>query len=334
MLSRIKYLAEKLSTWNYKDAIEQAKIIKKQRGGSVPLLVLDMMYCGAKYGAGYSDYVEFEFDLMNAAQRATYLTSELNNRIVRKYNDKKYWHLFQDKFVFNNLFKDFVRRDYMSIKDGEGTLDDFIAFCKKNPKICVKPIDQTSGEGIEIVRTDENTDFAALYDKLRNNKQYLIEECVKQHPELNRLYPGSVNTLRVITFLKDDGEAVVIRTVLKMGKDGEVDNNCAGGLTTYPDDNGLCINPATNELREHFDVHPVTGTKIVGFQIPLYEEALELSRQAAKVVPQIRYVGWDVAIAEDGPLIIEGNEYCGLFQNKASIDPLGDLPRFRKYIEF
>lgn len=334
MFSRLKYLFRKLFTWNYKDAIEQAKIIKKKRGGSVIGLVIDMMYCGAKYGAGYSDYVEFEFDMMTPQQRATYLTSELNNRIVRKYNDKAYWPLFQDKLQFNELFKEYLHREYMSIKDGDGTAEDLKKFCQRHPKICVKPLDQTSGEGIEIVRTDKNTDFEQLYRQLREKRQFLVEECVVQHDDLNRLYPGSVNTLRVITFLQDNGEAVVIRALLKMGKDGEVDNNCAGGLTTYPDDNGVCINPATNENAVRFETHPVTGTRIVGFQVPYWKEAMEMACKASHVVPQIRYVGWDVAIAPDGPLIIEGNEYCGLFQNKASIDPQGDLARYRKYIDF
>ena len=40
-------------------------------------------------------------------------------------------------------------------------------------------------------------------------------------------------------------------------------------------------------------------------------------KEAALLVPEIRYVGWDVAITNDGPCIIEGNEFpsYGLIQN-------------------
>ena len=40
-------------------------------------------------------------------------------------------------------------------------------------------------------------------------------------------------------------------------------------------------------------------------------EAIELVKQTAGVVPEIGYVGWDVAFSTKGPVIVEGNEYPG-----------------------
>ena len=61
----------------------------------------------------------------------------------------------------------------------------------------------------------------------------------------------------------------------------------------------------------------MTNTDIVGFKVPKYKEAVKLALKASKVVKEIRYVGWDVAITNDGPCIIEGNEFpsYGLIQN-------------------
>lgn len=335
-MGRVKYLIRKAYSWNYKDAFNQAKNIHKKRGGSTIGIFLDMISCGIKYGAGYCDYVEFEFDLLTSKQRATYLTSELNNRIVRKYNDKAYWHLFKDKIKFNNLFKNYLKRDFISIRDNDASLEDFAEFCYKHKKICAKPIDQSCGEGIIFIKTDQIADIEELYNCLRKNKQYLIEDYIKQHPDLNKLYPGSVNTVRVISFLGDDDEVHIIRTIMKFGTTGEIDNHVAGGMYTFVDENGIVLYPAADDFGNVYSKHPVTGVNIVGFKIPHYEKIIDLIKKAGKVVPQIRYVGWDVAICEDGPLIIEGNEYCGLFQNKASTNPSkeGDLPIFKKYIDF
>ena len=43
--------------------------------------------------------------------------------------------------------------------------------------------------------------------------------------------------------------------------------------------------------------------------VPYVKEAFEMALEAALVVPEVRYVGWDIAISEDGPCIMEGNEY-------------------------
>lgn len=335
-VGRLKFLVKKAFSWNYKDAYKQAKIIHQKRGKSTLGIFLDMINCGIKYGAGYCDYVEFEFDLLNHEQRKTYLTYELNNRIVHRYNNKAYWHFFQDKIEFNKLFKDYLGRDFLSLRDNDATFEDFKNFCKNKKKICVKPVDQSCGSGIEFIELDKKTDLEALYKRLIEEKKYLVEDYVIQHKDLNKLYPGSVNTLRVISFLGDDGEVHILRAVMKFGTTGQIDNHVAGGMYTFLDDNGVVLYPACDDFGHAYDKHPVTNFPIVGFKVPCYNEVLELVKKAGKVVPEMRYIGWDVAVSESGPLIIEGNEFCGLFQNKASTNPTktGDLPIFKKYIKF
>ncbi len=333
-MQRLKYLFKKAFTWNYKDAYKQAKIIHKKRHKNTIWIFLDMIFCGIKYGAGYSDYVEFEFDLLNNCERKTYLTSELNNRIVRKYNNKAYFHLFQNKIEFNNLFKNFLGRNFLDLSSN--SFEEFKDFCLKNKKICIKPYNGSCGEGIEFIEINKNINFKNLYKRLKKEKKYVIEEYIKQHKSLNKLYPDSVNTLRIISFLDSNNNVDIIRVVIKFGTTGKIDNHVAGGMYTFLDENGIILYPACDDFGNSYTKHPVTKTNLIGFKVPYYKEAIELIKKAAKIVPQIRYVGWDVAITNNGPIIIEGNEYCGLFQNKASTNPSkkGDLPLFRKYIDF
>lgn len=57
-----------------------------------------------------------------------------------------------------------------------------------------------------------------------------------------------------------------------------------------------------------YESHPVTKTQIVGFKIPYWEEIIKMVTEAAWIVPQVRTVGWDIAVTKSGPLIIEGND--------------------------
>lgn len=64
----------------------------------------------------------------------------------------------------------------------------------------------------------------------------------------------------------------------------------------------------SDKTGEYFDAHPDTGCSFIGFRVPCYKEAVDLCRRAARVRPGMRYVGWDVAVTPDGPVLVEGND--------------------------
>jgi hypothetical protein len=65
--------------------------------------------------------------------------------------------------------------------------------------------------------------------------------------------------------------------------------------------------------RNCIDVSPDSGEKIIGFEIPNWSEVLNTVKRCALMVPELRYIGWDVAIGVNGiPLLIEGNSNSGV----------------------
>ena len=306
-----------------------AKAISKKTNKNYFLIVLDIIRCGIKYQAGYYDYQEFEFYNLNNKERKTYLTRGKNNQIIRKFNDKSSFHKFDNKIELNTIFNDFLKRNWMMIDDNN--FSEFQNFFKKNKAIIVKPIDESGGNGIEKFVYSEDIDCKELYEKLLNNKQFLIEECLKQHPKMNELYDKSVNTMRMFTFLKN-GVPYFLQAVLKIGNGGIVDNFSSGGMYTYVDDTGYVYVEALDRADNIYSVHPISNHKIVGFKVPMFKEAIKMVKEAAKVVPEIAYVGWDVAITANGPALIEGNSYPGIFQAKPSLleKKEGLIPKYNK----
>ena len=317
---------------NYFKMFRIASAVSKKCDKSFIGVVKDMVHCGMKYQAGYYDYQEFEFYNLNEQQRETYLTRGKNNAIIIKYNDKEYMSLFDDKVAFNKKFNDFLNRDWLDLDNT--SYEEFKAFTDKHPLIMAKPADGIGGIGVEKYNAADYKDLQVLYEGLKNKKQNLIETFITQHHDMNVLYDRSVNTMRMFTFCKD-GKGCFLQAILKIGNGGVVDNFSSGGMYTFVEDNGVVEVPAIDKEDILYEKHPVTGTDIIGFRVPMFNEAVELVKRAAEVVPQVGYVGWDVGISEDGPVIIEGNSFPGVFQKRASLskDKTGIIPKYRQYMD-
>ena len=114
-MKRIKYILGRILKMDYKNMFKIAKKVSKRSHINMFVIIIDMVKCGFKYGAGYYDYQEFEFYRLTDEERRTYLTRTKNNLIISKYNNKNDFYLFDQKDKFNELFKDFLKRDYMVI---------------------------------------------------------------------------------------------------------------------------------------------------------------------------------------------------------------------------
>lgn len=331
-MRKIKYILKKLKTLQYKEMIRIARIISKKIHKPTVYILFDMIRCAFKFGSGYMDYFEFEFYLLNDDERATYITSSINNEIIRKYNDKSEIHKLSNKNEFNGIFKKYLNREYIYLKDK--SIENFKEFIKDKNKICVKPVDDCGGKGVEILNVNSESS-KTIYDSLIKNNQLLVEEVIKQHESINKLYSKSINTLRIITFLTDDGHVEIMKSIFKIGNNTVTDNFSSGGMYTFTDEDGKVFVSAIDEKGNIYDKHPVTNESIIGFQIPMYSDVKKIVKEMALMVPKIRYIGWDIAISQNGPVVVEGNEFSGIFQVKPSISGIktGDKPNYKKFMD-
>ena len=176
-----------------------------------------------------------------------------------------------------------------------------------------------------------------MYDPLQVIQAGIIEEVICQHPAISAIYPHSVNTYRIVTVLRD-GVAHVVYGFIRIGNGSQfVDNINAGGMAAPIDpETGVIQYAAYDKNRHCYDIHPATGHPIVGVSLPYWKEAVEMCLSAAQVIPQLGYIGWDIAVTENGPQLIEGNEFPGhdILQMPPHVpDKIGMLPRFRKFLQ-
>jgi hypothetical protein len=182
-------------------------------------------------------------------------------------------------------------------------------FCKKLTGI--------KGEGSFPLRLDAGRiyvgDVESSLNELKGkiDETYLFQERITQHPEMARLNPSSVNTIRLITF-NNHGKVDVFCATQRIGAHNQpVDNWASGGIV-------VGIELETGRLREHglfkpgkggrVEVHPDTGVAFKGYKIPFFEESVQQAVQLHKYLYGIHSIGWDIAITDNGPIFIEGND--------------------------
>lgn len=328
-MEKIKYLIKRILKMNYKQFFNTINEVYSKTNKNKLSIFIDIINCGIKYQAGYIDYNLFEMYNLNKEERKTIITRGINNEILKKYNDQAKTYIFEDKAIFNKLYNKYLNREWIYLKDN---LNEFKKYLKGKEEIIVKPLSLSCGKGIEKIKVKNYTP-EELYNYLIKTERYLVEDIAKQHKEISKIYPKSVNTVRIVTLNKK-----VVAAFIRFGNLGNVvDNfNHNGMVTTINIETGIIEYPALDKKKNIYEIHPYTNEKIIGLKIPMWEKVKELCIEACNVTPEIGYIGWDVCIGETEPCLIEGNDFPGHDLYQLPIhrkNGIGLLPIFKKAME-
>lgn len=206
--------------------------------------------------------------------------------------------------------------------------------------IFVKLRHGTHGDGATRISLETLEDGPRMkvihHDLIR--RSCVFQETLNQHPVVSAIYPHSINTVRMDTFVHDDGRVEPLSAFMRFGSDGRyVDNSCAGGCFVGIDFQTGRLKATGNRLLEFgghtLESHPFSGVRFEGIQVPHFEEAKALVTRAAAVAPTNRLVGWDVAIQPDGPTLIEGNTWYHLGGQEIAYGGYRRHPTFAKILD-
>lgn len=311
---------------------------KERSGKNRVLLFFDILWCALRYGAGHHDYVMFAFYNMDGKHRDTYVTRLRNKKIIVAVNDPQAADDFDEKSRFYQRFSKFLGREFLL--PSCMTQEELAAFMENREVLFAKPDVGESGKGIERLEKKDFRDISQLYAYIQEKNFGVIEEELRQHPQLTRLYPGSVNSMRVVTLLtgeKSAPQAHCVYAVQKIGGGGRfVDNLENGGMFCPVDlETGKLSGVGHTSALTTLERHPITGVELIGYSIPFVREAVELCLEAALVEPRMGLIGWDVCITEKGPVIVEGNDYPGYDfwqQPEHTPDQIGLWPYYKKML--
>jgi hypothetical protein len=207
--------------------------------------------------------------------------------------------------------------------------------------IFIKPIIGAFGENVHKITLNNITNMELgkreeLFKEILSGN-FIFQETVTQHPDINKIYSQSLNTVRIDTFINDDRESEILSAAMRMGTDGSyIDNMSGGGFF-------IGINLETGCLKKNgltyfkygakmYARHPNSGIPFENYKIPYFDEVKEMAKTAAYLL-QDKLVGWDIGISEKGPVLIEGNAYYGMACSQMSYGGYREHPFFKKVID-
>lgn len=333
LANRLRYLAARARRIDTGSVLERAKDASKTHGKWTPAIVADMLWQAGLNNVGFQDYIDYDFAILNRAERATYMTHPVSNQISQKYDDPAFRHLFHDKVAFDRTFAEHLQRDWMVVE--EGNADAVRAFAERLGTVVSKePVGQ-AGTGVHRYHAADVSDWDAFHRGLLERGELLLEEVIVQHADLAAVCPGTVNTTRVTAFF--DGEQThILAMAQKFGRGAVSDQMSFGGFYTMLDEDGHAVGAGYDSHGHVHEFHPDSHARIADFQLPLVDEVKAFVDRVARVVPQVQYVGWDIVVTPDGPVLVEGNWGAGVYENKPSVTGIrtGNKARYRAAIGF
>lgn len=156
-----------------------------------------------------------------------------------------------------------------------------------------------------------------VIDKLTNlSCFYNVTEFLTMHDDLRHIYPGSVNTIRVMVLNPTGCEPFIANAYMRIGTGSTkmTDNIGYGGVFAKVDlETGKYY--GAERLQNHIILpcpnHPDTNVFIEGY-LPEWENVKKYLLDICRYFGQLEYLGFDVAISNEGVRILEINKYQDL----------------------
>lgn len=136
----------------------------------------------------------------------------------------------------------------------------------------------------------------------------VVQREIKQSKVTQKLNSTSVNTIRILSLLSEEG-VKVYSMIVRCGVDGSfVDNASSGGVTIGIGTEGQLKPIGYDKNGKRYNVHPTSGVVFSDIVVPNINGCISLVKRLHPLVPDFRMISWDIALdTNNEPLLIEAN---------------------------
>lgn len=302
-------------------------------------IVADFLELYETKGLTQDEYYEMEFEKRSEAFRSSFLGLNEQRFYLDYLNPVKYYSLARNKYLAHKILDNtgvrksklycYYQPEAHYIFSDESASDIVGVLCilkAKDVQSCViKTTESSHGDNVWVIKRIEYKDNDAMLTRFDGKELFLssvlgqdpliFESVVHQTKQFADFNESSVNTVRFMTTLYPDGSAKIIATFIKIGRAGRCVDNAGGGGNV-----DVCIDTDTGEIKyaiqydgwrkiKDIEKHPDSGSQLNGVIIENWDAIKSEVIRFQQAFPYCKAAGWDIAITDEGPVVIEVNDF-------------------------
>lgn len=300
-------------------------------------IMFDYLKLHRRKGLNMNEYYQFEMESRSEKFRQDFLGENEQRLYLDWLNPVKYYVLARNKFMAHKMLENTgIRKSplycyYQPTGRLESTeiANDLAGVCrilqsKQVTECVIKTTESSHGDNVWVIRNITFSDDDAVLERfdgqqlklseVLGSEPLLFEGLIRQTQQFAAFNPSSVNTVRFMTALYPDGTARVIATFIKIGRAGKCVDNAGGGGNV-----DVCVDTETGTIQyaiqydgwrhiSDIDCHPDSGAQLNGVVIDNWQQIKDEVLRFQQAFPYCKAAGWDIAITDDGPVVIEVND--------------------------
>lgn len=337
-------LAEDIGTIEGKQQANVAEqLIKASRASGRSPFAISFDYLKLRHRRGklrFYEYLLYElYDIKrwSMTERDEFVSAHIHWPIVNKCNDTTWWAVTEDKWLSSVFLEhhglptpksmaiyDVGPRLYPDLPklSGAAEVRAFLTACDSFP-VFAKPVGgMWSAGAMRIVGcTDthvifdgrDTVTFEEFADQVLGHQSYFFQTCLKPHAFFDGITTATA-TVRSLNLIGKDGLSVPY-TLLKLPRGANVADNFwrPGNLVcTLDPETGEILNMVANDGGKRIELNalPDGERALLGERLPCWKEVRALNERVALLHGVNRFGSTDIAITEDGPVVVEVNTGC------------------------
>ncbi len=252
----------------------------------------DLIWCRLVYQISLREYEVFEFYLIGANKRGTYLSMREYEKMKKKLYSKEILHILNNKPLFFERLKKFIGREIINVN--EMSFKEFEIFAHENHNLIGRSKTKSFLSSYKIYHLADFRSHAWMLEQIKNDNNVLVEKEFEEDPLLHAV-DEDFTTIVIIT-LHYNGKTSIVSACVKIKEEDKLING-------YIDVNNLCIR---GHLRDNNN--KIYDKNVDGYKIPSLENAFKLVSLCARELSEIREIEWSVCIDKYGkPYLVDAN---------------------------